>query len=88
MAALKDTGGRLHLHGNVRDIEEASWAQAALVSPHAPCKLAMAMAESAAGLTACTRMRHWHTGCDQLSQHNLAFQPEATLKLRGQCPAG
>lgn len=31
LAALKEQGGWLHLHGNVRDSEEASWAQATLV---------------------------------------------------------
>ena len=44
MAALKDTGGCLHLHSNVKDIEEASWAHAALVSPDVLCRLLMAMA--------------------------------------------
>ena len=43
VAALKDTGGRLHLHSNVKDTEEASWAQAALVSTYVLCKLLRAM---------------------------------------------
>ena len=88
VAALKDTGGCLHLHGNVKDTEEASWAQATLVSTHAPCKLVMAIAECAAGLTMCTRMCLLHTGCNHLSQYSLAFEPEATYKLRSQYSAG
>ena len=31
LAALKEQGGWLYLHGNVKDSEEASWAQTTLV---------------------------------------------------------
>lgn len=36
LAALKEQGGWLHLHGNVKDSDEASWAQATLVRSFAP----------------------------------------------------
>ena len=35
LAALKDQGGWLHLHSNVKDSDEAAWSQATLVCPHA-----------------------------------------------------
>ena len=31
LAALKDEGGWLHLHNNVKDSDEAAWSQATLV---------------------------------------------------------
>ena len=37
LAALKDQGGWLHLHSNVKDSDEAAWSQATLVCPTHAC---------------------------------------------------